>query len=300
MPRQKGWCSSTACLIMTLVLSWISFILYYISANGTATASTRAPHVEPRDKFVAAKRVGGETRNRSYITAILDDKVDIHVVFSTDCSEYQDWQSIFLFYSAMAVGQPGYITRIASGCDEAKQTQLHLLYEQLFSESSSGGNNSARVNVHFTPDFKSDNATKKKYDFYNKPRGLQHFLTHYKQSVLSENAVIALTDPDMVFTRPLLPSVRADPSLIFDKRRQKITDAPVSVARGLAVAQQYGLGAPWTNDNHKWFNRGKICGEGSRCLLYTEKFASLHFSVGPPYLVHVADMRSLADTWVVR
>eukprot|EP00981_Chlorochromonas_danica_P012000 scaffold4368_cov180-Ochromonas_danica.AAC.13 len=44
---------------------------------------------------------------------------DIFVVFSTDCTTYQDWQSLVLFYSAKLVRQPGVITRIASGCDES-------------------------------------------------------------------------------------------------------------------------------------------------------------------------------------
>eukprot|EP01083_Nonionella_stella_P125576 379818_1 len=41
-----------------------------------------------------------------------------HMVFSTDCSAYQQWQSYLLFYYAMKNGQPGTVTRIASGCTE--------------------------------------------------------------------------------------------------------------------------------------------------------------------------------------
>jgi hypothetical protein len=41
-----------------------------------------------------------------------------HLVFSTDCGGYQNWQSMALFLSADAVRQPGVITRIASGCTE--------------------------------------------------------------------------------------------------------------------------------------------------------------------------------------
>lgn len=35
----------------------------------------------------------------------------IHILFSTDCSTYQDWQSLLVFHSAYAVGQKGEITR---------------------------------------------------------------------------------------------------------------------------------------------------------------------------------------------
>ena len=59
----------------------------------------------------------------------------------------------------------------------------------------------------------------------------------------------------------------------------------------------YGLGAPWTNDNHKHFKRGKICGEGSPCLLPTPRFGERHYAVGPPYILHKDDWKRLADTW---
>ena len=85
----------------------------------------------------------------------------MHVVFSTDCTFFQDWQTLLVFYSAMAVGQKGAITRIASGCDEAKQATLIALYKKLF----------PKYHVHFTPDFKKDKKSGKKYDFYNKPYG---------------------------------------------------------------------------------------------------------------------------------
>ena len=57
---------------------------------------------------------------------------DIHVIFSTDCNPYQDWQSLFVFHSAYTVGQPGPITRIASGCNEEQQKKLKDLYGKLW------------------------------------------------------------------------------------------------------------------------------------------------------------------------
>ena len=66
----------------------------------------------------------------------------LHIVFSTDCSAYQDWQSLLVFHSAYQVGQIGPITRIASGCDEAKKTELKALYQKLWGRT---------YFVHFTP-----------------------------------------------------------------------------------------------------------------------------------------------------
>ena len=85
----------------------------------------------------------------------------IHVAFSTDCSFYQDWQTLLIFYTATVVGQRGPITRIASGCPEDKQASLTALYKTMYPSRP-------EFSVHFTPDFKLDPKTQKKYDFYNK------------------------------------------------------------------------------------------------------------------------------------
>lgn len=76
----------------------------------------------------------------------VEDEGDMHVVFSTDCSPFQDWQTIVLFYSAIAVGQKGPVTRIASGCTAEKQKELTDLYKKLY----------PKYHVHFTPDFSRD------------------------------------------------------------------------------------------------------------------------------------------------
>ena len=60
------------------------------------------------------------------------DERELHIVFSTDCTYFQDWQSIVLFHSAKTVKQKGKITRIASGCTADKAEQLKDLYYKLF------------------------------------------------------------------------------------------------------------------------------------------------------------------------
>ena len=40
---------------------------------------------------------------------------DVHVVFTTGCSGYQNWQSETLLYSWARVKHPGRITRIIAG-----------------------------------------------------------------------------------------------------------------------------------------------------------------------------------------
>ena len=134
---------------------------------------------------------------------------NIHVVFSTDCSEYQDWQTIVVFHSATVVGQKGRITRIASGCSEEKAAELATLYHALYPHGL--------YTAHFTPDFKSDGKSKKKYDFYNKPYGMKHWLEQ-AQPPIPPNMIIALLDPDMILLRPITPMIKGNNNNLFNTK----------------------------------------------------------------------------------
>jgi hypothetical protein len=63
------------------------------------------------------------------------------VIFSTDCSPFQHWQSVVVYYSARAAGQQGPLTRIASGCAAEEQNALRAMHAEL----------SPQFRVHFTP-----------------------------------------------------------------------------------------------------------------------------------------------------
>lgn len=207
-----------------------------------------------------------------------------HIVFSTDCTPYQDWQSLLVFHSAFIVGQKGSITRIASGCNEEKQVEITELYKKLWGSI---------YNAHFTPDFKKT-SDGKKYDFYNKPYGLKHWL---ENTQLPSNTVIALIDPDFIFLRPLTLKLAGEENNIFYKEETP-ENVPKLIGKGQPVAQLYGLGAPWAAGKTKNFDRDSICPAGSPCLQTKVSYGERHFSVGPPYLVHIEDMKRLTDSWV--
>jgi hypothetical protein len=210
-----------------------------------------------------------------------------HTVFSTDCSPFQDWQTLLVFHSAKAAGQQGPITRIASGCDDAKKEALRALYGKLHPE----------YHVHFTPDFKLDKRTGKKYDFYNKPYGLLHWLENADPPIKS-GTVIGLIDPDMIFLRPLTARVKGDPQVLYTPpvTAEHLFDY---AGKGRPVAQQYGLGAPWTKKENIKLNRTAICGLGSPCMkVPDERTGAMQYSVGPPYILERDDFLRLAKTWV--
>jgi hypothetical protein len=195
----------------------------------------------------------------------LDD--EFHVIFSTDCTFFQDWQSLLVFHSAVSVGQKGKITRIASGCDESKKSELTQLYLKLFPQYS----------VHFTPDFSHDKTSKERYEFYNKPFGVEHWLENVDPPIPS-GTIVALIDPDFIFLRPLVAQVAGQPNNIFmTKFNMAIEKVPEKVSRGLAVSQRYGLGAPWTMVGNRHFDKFAVCGEHSPCTNVSTEYANKYF-----------------------
>jgi hypothetical protein len=153
---------------------------------------------------------------------------DIHIIFSTDCSKFQDWQTLLLFHSSTVVKQPGTLTRIASGCTDQKKKELIELYQLLY----------PAYQVHFTPDFKTDAKTKQKYDFYNKPYGVLHWLEHAARPAAA-GTVVALLDPDFVFLRALSPRMAGQPNTLVS-HGVLASDVFARAGRNHPVAQFYG------------------------------------------------------------
>lgn len=213
----------------------------------------------------------------------------IHIVFSTDCGGFQDWQTIVFFYSAKTIQQHGQITRIASGCDVAKQAILTELYQKLFPDDN--------FHVHFTPDYKKDERTGKSYHFYNKPYGVLHWIEHASPPI-PEGTIVAICDPDFIFLRPLTTQLSNQQNTIVTLWKQSDLDAIQYISKGHPVAQQYGLGAPWVRDDHPKFNRTFVCGSNSPCTkIMDQRDGGKAYSVGPPYLVEVSDLHRLTTTW---
>lgn len=215
------------------------------------------------------------------------EEPELHIVFSTDCTFFQDWQTLLMYHSATVVGQKGSMTRIASGCTEEKKTELTNLYKKLYPQ----------FHVHFTPDFKKDEKSGESYDFYNKPYGVHHWLQHAEPAVTS-GTVVAILDPDMILLRPLTAKLANEPQNLYLKSHAKEKDEiPQYIGRGHPAAQLYGLGAPWTNDKSKEFNRTEACGVGSPCLKVNSEYGKAHYSVGPPYIVERDDLVRLTTAW---
>ena len=140
-------CSKLSFVSWLIALFWCAVVFSW--NQGWIFQSSGPIYVPPIIKYVETQPIRRRKPDHDSPVSVKDN---IHVIFSTDCGTFQDWQTLLIFYSAVRIGQPGILTRIASGCDEEKKLFLTQLYNKLYPQYS----------VHFTPDFKHDAKSNKK------------------------------------------------------------------------------------------------------------------------------------------
>lgn len=240
---------------------------------------------------------------------------NVHIVFSTDCSGYQHWQSIAAYYTIKRFGHLGRVTRIASGCQPIEQEKIRDEISKI---------DPSRYLVHFTPSF----AISGGYKYSNKPGGLNHWIMNTN----IDEEVIALIDPDMMLMRPITPELGAGLTAVpvsKDKtsadmleyidahgtvqilRKRNLPELPLRVEKGTAAGQNFGIGTVWVSSgtkdakkDFKNFNLTAVCGEDSPCLntprngpYTTREFAEGYYSVGPVYICSTSDWKALLPRW---
>jgi hypothetical protein len=211
------------------------------------------------------------------------DHTRYHIIFSTDCSPYQHWQSYLVYFSAMKLRQPGHVTRIASGCENGDAQLMNDWFHEHIQGMSS------RFHLHLTPKFSSVKDSHGKpigdYKFFNKPFGLKHWMEHAEHMSMSQSDdIVILIDPDMLLLRPLTGDFSDDREVVFGpKRLPNILGRKVE--HGLPFAQTYGFGSQWQN-----LDLDKIAGPNSPAKQYDNTDGRIYFPAGPPYMATVRDM----------
>jgi len=244
-----------------------------------------------------------------------DDGQRYHLIFSTDCSKYQHWQSYLVFFSAMKIKQPGHVTRIVSGCTDDEAVEIKEWFEESVQIMSP-----KRFHLHMTPKFsevKDENGKViGEYSFFNKPYGLRHFLENFsiigfrgtkmsdrktdssvdedtlsRSSFQHEDDIVILIDPDMALLRPITKDFsKSRETVISEKRTDHILSKEVQ--HGVPFAQTYGLGTQWQK-----FDLDKIAGKDSPAKEVNQEAGRLYFPVGPPYIGTVRDMYRISVKW---
>ncbi|KAL1565062.1 Peptidyl serine alpha-galactosyltransferase [Salvia divinorum] len=111
----------------------------------------------------------------------------IHTLFSVECQNYFDWQTVGLMHSFRKAGQPGPITRLLSCTEQERKNYKGMDLAPTFEVPS--------MSLHpKTGDW---------YPAINKPAGVAHWLKHSKEA---ENVDwVVILDADMIVRGPILP-----------------------------------------------------------------------------------------------
>lgn len=259
--------------------------------SGVASLSKRVEDLASQvvGMFTEMKDQAARAPRASYGDDIDDDT---HVIFSTGCNMYQQWQSELLLFSHVKSGQKGKITRIVSGCDD-KAELAHRSFvnhpggglDKIAEQDSLHKSLNPNFDLHFTPAYEGS----KEFPWFNKPFSIEDWAKKGKHNPTS--GVVVILDPDEIF----LGTVTQHPQPLSKLLYHGIPEGEVTnvVKPKRPVAQMYGLGGSWVNK----FDRNDICGQDAPCTKVNEKDASNYYSVGPPLMIHMADIAPLSGLW---
>ena len=298
--------------------------------NGGQNNIAKITKEEEDSPAVAAGGYSISANNKSISPPTIDQysSQNVHIVFSTDCSGYQHWQSIVLYYSLRRSGHLGPVTRVVSGCDSsAKEEEIRKELQSMMNSTTTKNplnQKHGQMRIHFTPSFALPG---KHYKYSNKPGGLHHWITH----TTIHEPVITLIDPDMMLLRPITPQLGKDVTMVqslpksrmmeyVDQnnriqllRQSNLPPLPPSsvISPGIAAGQHFGIGGFWASAGTKGarkdfrdFNLTAVCGVNSACLNHasaqneqthytTREQADNHYAVGPIYIASTSDWKTL-------
>ena len=214
-----------------------------------------------------------------------ESKPNYHMVFSTSCSPFQNWQAMAFFHFALKVKQEGSVTRLVSGCTEEEAAALTKIHAEKIAPLNPG------FYMHVTPDFDVHDNQK----YWNKPHGLLDWMVKelgFPESATDHNDdIIIIVDPDMMLLRPITHD--------FGNFKTKWAGALKGdkVVHGFPIAQEYAYGAAWLTSLNG--NISHVVGPDSPVHNVTVQEAGWYYPAGPPYLATGKDMYAIAKHWVM-
>ncbi|ETO32714.1 hypothetical protein RFI_04403 [Reticulomyxa filosa] len=249
--------------------------------------------------------------SKEWKKSIQGTKDDVHIVFTSSCSGYQNWQAENLLYSWARIQHPGRITRVIAGCqteeDKARanrtavpnpENRIQFFFVPDYTPSRSKVLLEITFVIIIVVDWVCVDVSYRPFLYFNKPYGMLRWLKEMTKNAqvqeereLYESFVICV-DPDMILMRPLLFHLR-DVAHAFAKERgmQEQDYDKVWLRKGHPVSQKYGIGPKWTLWGHCPMDR-------PGCAKVDEKVAWNHYSVGPPYMMHTDDWLTITPQWV--
>jgi hypothetical protein len=283
--------SYNALLVVFLfsVLVMIFSMLTLPSDDLDVSANMKKLYIESRS-FIRKKK---EKKFKSKENLPNSEDDEYHIVFSTACSPFQNWQAYVFFYFAWKVKQPGSITQIVSGCPEEKQEAMRTFHKEKIAPFSD------RFHLHFTPDYSK--IAGQEFKYFNKPFGVRHWMENamgYPKNRNADDAIFMILDPDMYFFKPIRNNFTGiemwkglDVRLPGPGPRR--FEGPTRVEHGRPFAQKYGFDDQWAR-----FNISYVAGADSPALAVEgTKAATDNYAIGPPYMATGKDMYNLVVKW---
>ena len=239
---------------------------------------------------------------------VVDNSKKYHMVFSTSCSPFQNWQALAFFYFAHKVRQPGTVTRLVSGCTDQEAEELRKVHSERVVPLQIPGLQT--FEMHVTPNFDGSNGGDQKY--FNKPNGLLHWMENYlgfsgKSDHEDLDSIIIIVDPDMMLLRPItedFTSINYVGGWVDSKNIQNhiaqgnpmVDYQHDVVTHGKPHAQRYAYGPNWLTAVQDHLE--EIVGPDSPVLTMSENDANDFYPAGPPYVATGRDMYEIALHWV--
>ncbi len=231
-----------------------------------------------------------------------------HMIFSTSCSSFQNWQALAFFYFAHKVRQPGTVTRLVAGCTDKEEEDLRKVHRERVVPLQIPGLQT--FEMHVTPSFDGSGGGDQKY--FNKPNGLLHWMENYlgfngKSDHEDDDSIIIIVDPDMMLLRPItedFTSINYVGGWIDTKNVQNhiaqgnpmVDYQHDFVKHGKPHAQRYGYAQHWLTAVQDHLE--EIVGPDSPVLKMSEDDARDFYPAGPPYVATAKDMYQIAVHWV--
>ncbi|CAJ1959482.1 unnamed protein product [Cylindrotheca closterium] len=210
-----------------------------------------------------------------------------HVVFSTGCSNFQDWQSYVFFYHVLQSGQEGHVTRIVSGCNESQKQELEGIFETEVASLAPG-----RFHLHHTPDY-SRIKQRASYVYFNKPYGMRHWMEHVlgypDPSEEQDDDIIMLLDPDQIIKRPFTAEFKRE------AEDWKTEPESLRVDHGSPFAQVYGFGLRWKTQIDLAYVFQNL--STPITSMTKSELEDYYHAMGPPFIATAKDMYSIVKVW---
>lgn len=222
------------------------------------------------------------------------DEEQLHFAWVSDCSGYQEWQSLALLWTIYKFQGPlTAVTRLISGCSPEEQAERRRAHALVFPAAGPGRRGGPEL--FFTEARVREEALNDTYPPYNRP----HSLAQWVDSVaLHPSTRVVLLDPDMLMLAPLrLPAAETTSEEVLYRGRLPWPEASRRLSHR-AIGQRYRyMGARWRAAG---LDLAEICEAGAKgCLDLTEEEVAEFFSVGPPWVVRFSDLRRAAALWRV-